>query len=103
MQGLFPRHPSKIYPVVLDSLLFFTDTPGIWNISCHISEPRMSQSLAIAATTDGELVSPEGTQEGREYLPSSRHQAVATPHNEPGGNSGCENTGPRKLRCMSKV
>ena len=25
----------------------------------------MSQSSAIAATTDGELLSPEGTQEGR--------------------------------------
>ena len=30
-----------------------------WNISCHTSTQRMSQSLAIAATTDGELASPE--------------------------------------------
>ena len=36
-----------------------------WNISCHISKQRMSQSSAIAATMEGELVSPEGTQEGR--------------------------------------
>ena len=43
----------------------------------------------IAATTNGELVSPEGTQEG-EYLGSSSHQTAATPHCEPQGSSGCE-------------
>ena len=35
-----------------------------WNISCHIGKQNTSQSLAIA-TPDGELVSPEGTQEGK--------------------------------------
>ena len=30
-----------------------------WNISCHVSKQRMSQSSAIAASMDGELVSPE--------------------------------------------
>ena len=44
-----------------------------WNIACHISKQRMSQSSAIAVTADSELVSPEGTQEGKEYLPSSSH------------------------------
>ena len=43
----------------------------------------MSQSLAIVATVYGELVSPEGTQEGKEYLPSSSHQTAATPCGEP--------------------
>jgi len=44
----------------------------------------MSQSSAIATTTDGELVSPGGTQEGRkEYLPSRSYQTTAIPHNEP--------------------
>ena len=33
-----------------------------WNISCHISKQRMSQSTAVAATMDGELVNSEGTQ-----------------------------------------
>ena len=64
-----------------------------WNISCHISEQRMSQSSAIAATAEGELVSPEGTQKRKEYLPSSSPQTAATPCGEPCGNSGCENTG----------
>ena len=50
-----------------------------WNISCRISKQRTSQSLEIAATSDGELVSPEGTQEGKEYLPPSSHQTAATP------------------------
>ncbi|XP_043293762.1 uncharacterized protein LOC122421649 isoform X1 [Cervus canadensis] len=36
-----------------------------WNISCRISEQRISQSQAMTATADGELVSPEGTQEGK--------------------------------------
>ena len=51
----------------------------------------MSQSLAVVATVYGELVSPEGTQEGKEYLPSSSHQTTATPSGEPQGNSGYEN------------
>jgi len=34
-----------------------------WNISCHISKQRRSLSSAIAAISNGELVSPEGTQE----------------------------------------
>ena len=55
-----------------------------WNISCHVSKQRMSQSSAIAATSNGELVSPEGTQEGnKEYLPPSSHQTAATPYAEP--------------------
>ena len=53
----------------------------------------MSQSSAIAATASGELVSPEETQEGKVYLPSSSHQTAATPYGEPWGNSGWENTG----------
>ena len=36
-----------------------------WNISCHISKQRRSQSSEIAAPTDGELMSPKGTQEGK--------------------------------------
>ena len=46
-----------------------------------ISKQRMSQSSAIADTTDGELVSP--VEPGRrEYLPSSSHQTVAAPYVE---------------------
>ena len=39
---------------------------------------------------DGELVSPEGTQEGKEFLPASCRQIAATTYSEPGGNSRCE-------------
>ena len=72
-----------------------------WNIFCHISKQRMSQSPAITATTEGE---PEETQEGNEYLSSSSHQTAATPHSEPRGNSGCENRGywAQIAECMSK-
>ena len=52
---------------------------------------RMSQSPAIAATTDGELVRPGGNSGRKEYLPSSSHQTTATPHGEPWASSGCEN------------
>ena len=34
-----------------------------WNIPCHISKQRMSQSSVIKATMDGKLVSPEKTQD----------------------------------------
>ena len=43
----------------------------------------MSQSLATVATVYGELVSPEGTQEEKEHLPSSSRQTAATPCGEP--------------------
>ena len=43
----------------------------------------MSQSLVTVAIADGGLVSPEGTQEGKEYLSSSSHQTAATPDGEP--------------------
>ena len=46
-----------------------------WNIFCHISKQRMSQTPAITATTEGE---PEETQEGNEYLPPSSHQTATT-------------------------
>ena len=36
-----------------------------WKVVCCISKQRMSWSSAIAATLDGELLSPEGTQEGK--------------------------------------
>ena len=36
-----------------------------WNISCHISEQRVSQSRAMTATMAAELVSPESAQEGK--------------------------------------
>ena len=53
-----------------------------WNIFSHISKQKMSQSSTIAATLDGELVSPK--EAGRkEYLPSSSHQTVDPPDGEP--------------------
>ena len=36
-----------------------------WNIPYHISKQRKSQPSAVVASTDWELVSPEGTQEGK--------------------------------------
>ena len=56
----------------------------------------MSQSLAVVATVYGELVSPEGTQEGKEYLPSSSHQTAATPYGNPEETHDVkiQNTGP---------
>ena len=37
-----------------------------------------------------ELVSPKGTQEGEEHLPSDSHQTAATPCGEPQWSSGYE-------------
>ena len=61
-----------------------------WTISCSISKQRTSQA---SSPPHYELVNPEGTWEGKKYLPSSSHQTTATPYNEPWGNSGWENTG----------
>ena len=40
---------------------------------------RWSQSSAITATMEGDLMSPEGTQEGKEYLSSRSYQTATTP------------------------
>ena len=65
-----------------------------WNISCHISKQRMSESSAIVATKEGKLVNPEGTQEGKNtcHLAAIRLQPLPVV-NLSKGNSGCENTG----------
>ena len=49
-----------------------------WKISCHISKQRKSESSAIAATKEGKLVNPEGTQEEKNtcYLAATRLQAL---------------------------
>ena len=54
-----------------------------WNIACHSSKQRMSQSSGVVATTDGKLVSPEVTQGRKENLPLSSHQTAATTYYEP--------------------
>ena len=44
------------------------------SISCHLSKQRMSRSSAIIFTTNSELMSPNGTQEGKStcYLGNPR-------------------------------
>ena len=51
-----------------------------WNICCHIRKKRMPQSSEIAATMNGELVSLEGSQEGKDicYLAAIRLQPLPT-------------------------
>ena len=48
----------------------------------HFFTWEAPQSSAITAL-QGELVSPKGTQEGKEYLPSSCRQTTATPYGGP--------------------
>ena len=60
------------------------------NKGCHSHQQLQPSS--------GELVSPEGTQEGnKEYLPSSSHQTAVTPHGEPEETQDVktQDTGPR--------
>ena len=68
-----------------------------WNISCHISKQRMSHSPSTAATTDGELVNPEGTQEGKNtcHLTAIRLQPLPTLNPEKTQDMKTEDTGPR--------
>ena len=62
----------------------------------------MSQSSATISTTDGELVSPEETQEGKEHLPPGGPQTAATPCGEPQEPPDVKtrDVSPRKLRCL---
>lgn len=64
-----------------------------WNIACEVGKQRVPQSSEIPATAgNGELVSPEGIQEGnKEYLPSSWYPTTATPYGEPWGTLNSSN------------
>ena len=64
----------------------------------------MSQPLAIAPTTADELLSPEGTQEGKNicYLAAIRLQPLPTVNPEKSQDMKTEDIGPRQLRCISK-
>ena len=63
-------------------------------------------SPAIAATTYGELVSPEGTQEGKEYLSTTNDPTIDYSHQttlpmvSPEGTQDVktQGTGPRQLK-----
>ena len=57
----------------------------------------MSQSSATAAATDGELVSPEGTQEGKNtcHLAAIRLQPYSTVSPEETQDVKTQDTGPR--------
>ena len=56
----------------------------------------MSESSAIAAIMDGELVSPERNSGSKEYLPSSSHQSAGTLYSEPWGTQNVKKQEPIK-------
>ena len=68
-----------------------------WNIPCHISKQRMSQSSAVVASTDWELVSPEGTQEGKNTCHPATIRLQPLPRVSPEETQDVEtqDTGPR--------
>ena len=75
-----------------------------WSISCHISKQRMSRSSGTSATANSELVSPDRTQERKEYLLSSSHslQSLPTVSPEETWDVKIQDTGPGQGRCVSK-
>ena len=76
----------------LSLLRLLSSCSGRWLLfHYHFFTWETPQSSAITAL-QGELVSPKGTREGKEYLPSSSRQTTATPYGGP-GRSGRENTG----------
>ena len=68
-----------------------------WNIFCCISKQRMSQSPAIAATTHGELVRPEGNPGGKNtcHLAAIRLQPLRMVSCEEIQDVKTQDTGPR--------
>ena len=64
----------------------------------------MSQSLVTAATMDGERVSPEGTQKGKNtcHPAAIKLQSPLTVSSEETQDVKTQDTGPRELRCISK-
>ena len=74
-----------------------------WNIACHSSKQRMSQSSAIAALLR-ELVSPEGTQEGKNtcHLAAIRLQPLPMVTPEETLDMKTQDTGPRQLSAYQR-
>ena len=64
----------------------------------------MSQSSTIVATTEGELMNPEGTQGAKNtfHLPAIRLQPLPTLSPEETQDMKTQDTGPRYLRCTSE-
>ena len=64
----------------------------------------MSQSSVSAATINGELVSPEGTQEAQNtcHLVALRPQSLPTGSPEDPQGVKVQDSGPRELKCLSK-
>ena len=75
-----------------------------WNVACHISKPKMAQSSATASIADGELVSPEGTQEGKNtcHPAAIRLQPLPTVSPEGTRDVKTQDTGTRELRYLWK-
>ena len=73
-----------------------------WNISCHISKQRMSQASAVVASNDWELVSPEGTQEGKHtcHPAAIRLQPLPTVSPKETRDVKTQDTGTRELRYL---
>ena len=67
-----------------------------WNIACHISKQRMTQSSAIAAL-QREQVSPEETREGKNtcHLAAIRLQPLPTVSPEETEDMKTQDPGPR--------
>ena len=74
------------------------------NISCCVSKQRVSQSSAIAATKDGELVSPEETREGKNtcHLVAIRMYPLPMVSPEETQDVKTQDTSLRQLRSISK-
>ena len=56
-----------------------------WNTACQISKQRMSQSSAVPGIAKGELVSPEGTQEGEKTYHLAAIRLQSLPQGSPEG------------------
>ena len=73
-----------------------------WNISHHTGKQNTSQSSVIAATPDGELVSPEGTQEGKNicHPAAVRLQPLPMVNPEETQDVKTRDPSPRQARCI---
>ena len=67
--------------------------PEEWNISCHSSKQMMSPSSAIVATMESELMSPEGTQVGKNTCHRAATRLQPLPVMSPEETQRCENAG----------
>ena len=77
--------------------IFSVNTTDKWNISCHISKQKGVTVTSYYSHSKGELVNPEGTQEGEKTYHLAAIRLQSLPQGSPEGTQDVktQDSGPK--------